>query len=105
MIESVTTGNPLVQIIPAFTNTYTSQGRGSCGDQIYSITQTDGSLTDSFLTLSGDQLTLQSSDESLIGEYSIRLTVTLQDYTNVQATTDFTVRLLILDSGPSFVAS
>ena len=31
MIESVTSGNALVQIIPTFENTHEQQGRGSCG--------------------------------------------------------------------------
>ena len=48
---------------------------------------------------------LQSTDTSLGGQYEIRLTIVMEDYVNVQTTIDFTVYLVELGSGPSYVAS
>ena len=48
---------------------------------------------------------LASTNAALAGTYQIRLTVTLDDYSSVQTTTDFTVNLIYLGSGPSYVAA
>lgn len=105
MVASVSSGAAALQTIPVFYNTYEAQGRGSCGGQIFTIAQADGSSVASFLSLSNSELTLQTTDPALIGEYSIRLTVTMEDYPTIQTYSDFTVRLLILASGPSYEAT
>ena len=69
MQASVTVGSASTQTIPNFLNTYEQQGRGSCGDRVYSIAQVNGSSVASFLSVSGSELTLQSLDTGLIGEY------------------------------------
>ena len=105
MVASVTTGDAQLQTIPTFGNTYEQQGRGSCGGQTYSVTKTDGSSAASFMSISGSQITLMSTDTGSIGQYTIRLTATMEDYTSIQTTTDFIVRLLVLGSGPTFAST
>lgn len=68
---------------------------GYCGGQSFSLLKNDGSSVSSFLTIeSGNVITLVTTDPSHIGQYTIELTVTLDDYPTQTLSQTFTVTLV-----------